>query len=291
MHIPYRGEIKILDDESRKFASGKFIELSAGVTHYQLSGPKNAKSVILFHGIAGPTEIWKLIKLALVKQGYQVLQYDYFGKGYSDRVVAKYDLNFFINQIEELIDKLKIPLPVNLIGWSLGGLIATQYASKHIKEIEKLILISPVGIDVTFSIVARIVKTPILGEFILLLLGRQVMLHSLKDGLLKKEHEQEFLLVETNQMQYRGYIRGFLSTLRYCVSKNASSSYTAIGKHDLPAMVIFGPRDAFIPVSAMKKIKEFIPSIKINEISGAGHIPHYEQPTEVNPLILEFLKD
>ena len=69
MKISYRGETKDLDENAMKTAPGKFVELSKGITHYQQTGQKEGKTVVLIHGIAGPIGIWQQTTSALVEEG------------------------------------------------------------------------------------------------------------------------------------------------------------------------------------------------------------------------------
>ena len=121
MPFPYRGEYKKLDDDARESASGTFIELSKGLTHYRLFGPQSGKTVVFIHGIAGPLGIWQHVTDPLRRQGFQILQYDLYGRGYSDRPDGPYDIDLYINQLHDLLSGLSIELPVTLVCWSLGG--------------------------------------------------------------------------------------------------------------------------------------------------------------------------
>jgi len=89
-------------------------------------------------------------------------------------------------------------------------------------------------------------------------------------------------------MQYRGYLRSFLSTLRYCVFEDASEDYRTIGNLELPVLMISGSEDSFITQEARNRIGKLIPCLKYNEILGAGHIPHFERPEEVSHLLINF---
>ena len=85
MLFPYRGEIKELGEDARAGSSGSFVQLSKGLTHYDLSGPFDGKVVVLIHGICGPFGIWSKIENSLSSQGFRILKYDLYGRGYSDR--------------------------------------------------------------------------------------------------------------------------------------------------------------------------------------------------------------
>jgi len=67
------GKKKVLSDDDRKSVSGKFIKLSQGVVHYEVTGPKTGQTVILIHGLATPYFIWDNNHDELVKAGFRVV--------------------------------------------------------------------------------------------------------------------------------------------------------------------------------------------------------------------------
>jgi pimeloyl-ACP methyl ester carboxylesterase len=289
MQLPYRGEIKVLDEPSRTQAPGSFLGLSRGLTHYQLSGPESGEIVVLIHGIAGPMGIWNTIADSLAAKGLRVLQYDLFGRGYSDRPAIKYDQALFLEQLSELIDILRFPQPMTIVGWSLGGMLAAAYAAEQPGAVKRLILIAPAGLDVTLPAAARIGMLPFFGEFLISLAGRRIVINSLTSGLSRREFIQEYIHLICDQMQYRGYLRAFLSTLRYCAYRDSSSEYRAVGELGIPVQLITGMEDRSIPQSVSEKIIDLIPNLDVRRIEGAGHIPMLETPDTLRALLLEFI--
>lgn len=74
-----------LNRKTRAQLDGEFIELTDGVTHYELRGNDNASTIVLVHGKAAPYFSWDHNFEALVKAGFRVLRYDIFGHEFSDR--------------------------------------------------------------------------------------------------------------------------------------------------------------------------------------------------------------
>ena len=73
------------------------------MTHYQLAGPPAVHTVVLVHGFSVPYYIWDPTFDGLVAAGFRVLRYDLFGRGWSDRPDARYDPNFFDEQLVQLL--------------------------------------------------------------------------------------------------------------------------------------------------------------------------------------------
>lgn len=85
-----------LNETTRAELDGDFIEVTDGVTHYELRGNNNARTIVLVHGNAAPYFSWDHNFDALVNVGFRVLRYDVFGHGFSDkRRMAKYNKDLY----------------------------------------------------------------------------------------------------------------------------------------------------------------------------------------------------
>ncbi|MFX1507287.1 MAG: alpha/beta fold hydrolase, partial [Promethearchaeota archaeon] len=85
-----------LNEATRKTLKGEFIQLSRGYTHYELDGPVDGDITVLVHGFSTPLFIWNPTFELLVREGFRVLRYDLYGRGYSDRPVLKYTMDLFV---------------------------------------------------------------------------------------------------------------------------------------------------------------------------------------------------
>ena len=125
MSFPYLDETKELNDSTRKSASGSFVALSDGVTHYELGGPRDGHSVVLVHGFSVPYFIFDSTFEFLVNAGFRVLRYDLIGRGFSDRPNVDYDIHLFVRQLKDLLDALELK-QIDLVGLSMGCLLYTS---------------------------------------------------------------------------------------------------------------------------------------------------------------------
>ena len=72
--------------------------------HYEIGGPANGQPVVLVSGFSSPYAVWDRTFEGLTAAGFRVVRYDHFGRGLSDRPDARYDPEFFDNQLEDLLD-------------------------------------------------------------------------------------------------------------------------------------------------------------------------------------------
>jgi pimeloyl-ACP methyl ester carboxylesterase len=280
-----------LDETVRPSLPGNFIALSDGVTSYELDGPDGGPFVVLIHGFSTPSGIWDYTAPALVDAGYRVLRYDLYGRGYSDRPFVDYDEDLFDRQLLELLAALGIDSPVGLIGLSMGGAIAVIFAARHPELVRKLVLVDPAGYPVPLPAIGRVVRMPVIGDYLMQVLGNHVIVRDGGESLHHEEKLSELLEIIKAQMVYRGYKRAILSTLRNFDLSDQRWAYEAVERQGLPILLFWGREDRVIPFENSKLIRNTVPGAVFYAIDDCGHIGNFERPDIVNPVLIDFLKE
>lgn len=278
-----------MDDVARQSAPGQFVSLSGGMVHYELSGPVNAQTVVLVHGLATPYFIWDNNVQPLLNAGYRVLRYDHYGRGFSDRPDVVYDRELYEQQLFELLHKLEITLPVYLVGESMGGAVAMTFTERHPDKVAKLALIAPAGFPVQESLAIKLVRLPILGDVLMALFGDRVVLDGVKDAFVEPDKLTGYVEKFKQQMRYAGFSRAILSTLRHLDMNNLAHTYHRVGQQYKPVLLIWGKHDQVLPFENSHRVREAIPHLEFHAIDDAGHNLGYEFHAIVNPLLLKFL--
>lgn len=286
-----RDEIKELDDAARRSAGGSFIQLPNGITHYELDGNESGAVVVLVHGFSVPYFIYDPTFQFLTQSGFRVLRYDLFGRGYSDRPYVDYNLELFAGQLADLLDALRLSRPVNLIGLSLGGLIASAFTVRHPERVNKLVLIDPAGVrSIALTPLLKAAKIPFVAEAILSLVGSAAFIQNIARDFFDPQLVEHFQAQYAVQMQYKGFKRAILSTIRSGMLDSFIRVYEALGKMDKQVLLLWGRNDHTVPLEHSQALCAAIPNIEFQVIEACGHIPHYEKPEVVNPLLLDFLR-
>lgn len=290
MPFPFLDETKELNESTRKEMDGLFIKLTNGITHYELGGDENGIPVVLVHGFSVPYFIFDTTFEFLSKQGFRVLRYDQFGRGLSDRPKLKYDIHVFIRQLKELLDALNFE-EINLVGLSMGGPITACFIEKYPERVSSHILIDPTGAKpIEFSALLKVAVQPVVGELLLGLFGSESMVKSIASDLFTPELVEKFQEKYKIQMQYNGYKRAILSTARNHMLGSFLETYKHIAELRKPTLLFWGRQDATVPFEHHIDLLNAIPHIQFHVIENCGHIPHYEKPNEVHPILLEFLR-
>lgn len=283
-------ETRQLNEESRQSAGGSFIQLPNGVTHYELSNPGVENVVVLVHGFSVPYFIFEPTFEFLTREGFCVLRYDLFGRGFSDRPRTRYNIDLFVKQLSDLLDVLRFTRPVNLIGLSMGGPITATFTARHPQRVKSLTLIDPAGVKpVSLTPTLKAMKLPGIAEAIFGLVGSEGMIKSAAKDFFDPELVGLFLDKYKIQMQYKGFKRAILSSIRNDMLGSFMASYQIVGRLAKPVLLFWGRNDLTVPFEHSEDLLAAIPNVEFHVIEDCGHIPHYEKPEEFNPVLLKFL--
>ncbi|RPI93302.1 MAG: alpha/beta hydrolase [Chloroflexi bacterium] len=290
MPFSYRDETKELNELTRQEASGSFIQLSDGFTHYELGNPKADETVLLVHGFSVPYFVYDTTFEFLTQSGFRVVRYDLFGRGFSDRPDTQYNIDLFVRQLGDLLDALRFPRPVSLVGLSTGGPITAAFTARFPERVSKLVLIDPIGAKpLPFAPLLKVAAMPFVGEALLRLVrsdGMAMKIAPLFNRELVKEFQSRYIV----QMKYKGFRRAILSTIRNHTLDSCLDVYECIGKMDKPVLLFWGRNDPTVPLKHSDILRRAMPGMEFRVIENCGHAPHHEKPDEVNPILLQFLQ-
>ncbi len=289
MPFPYRGEDRELNETTRAEAPGSYARLPDGMTHYELSGPAEAPVVVLVHGFSVPGFIYDPTFEYLCASGFRVLRYDLFGRGWSDRPALPNNMDLFVRQLHDLLDALGMNKPVTLTGLSMGGPITASFTEKYSQAVAANILIDPSG---TYPIrlgILGLLSLPLAGELVLGLLAGEPLVRSIASDFFDPAQVEQFQERYRVQMRFGGFRRSILSTIRNHMLGDFSGAYRAMGRLGKPTLLLWGRNDRTVPLAHSADLVRLIPQCEFKVIEGSSHIPHYEKPEEVNPLLSDFL--
>jgi pimeloyl-ACP methyl ester carboxylesterase len=286
----WRGETRDLDDAARQSAAGSFVRLSAGFTHYETANAGRALPAALVHGFSVPYFIWDPTFEALASAGLTPIRYDLYGRGFSDRPRLAYSVELFVSQLRELLDYLKVDT-VDLLGLSMGGVIAAAFTARYPARVRKLALIDPSGAaPLPVPLPYKIAVLPGIGELVLGLLGTETLLRGIASDFFDPSHVALFQERYRVQMAYRGFKRSILSTIRCHMLDAFVEIYQQAAAVRRPVMLVWGEKDSTVPIEQSGILRQLFRDAVFLPIPAAGHIPHYERPEEVSPALVEFLR-
>ncbi len=279
-----------LNETAHSQAPGEFIKLSDGYVHYELSGPEDGEVVVLVHGFSVPYYVWDPTVEALKLAGFRVLRYDLFGRGYSDRPLAEYSLDFFVKQLNQLRTQLIPDQSFHIMGLSMGAPVVAAFANQNPDVIKSITFVAPEVLPVSDKDIFPM-NIPVLGEWVVgVYLVPYYLPNSQMNDFYQPRNYPDWEEKYHVQMQYKGFKRAILSTIRNLVKYNALDEYRQLATAGKPGLLIWGEKDRSISKDAIVELMQVMPGIEYLFVEKAGHLPHYEKPDQVNPVLINFLQ-
>ncbi len=272
--------------KARADAPGQMADLPRGATHYQWVGPQDGPIVVCIHGLTTPSFVWGPIAKGLAKQGFRVLSYDLYGRGYSARPRGAQDAAFFVAQLEDLLDTLGVDQPVTLLGYSMGGAIAAAFAAKHATRIRQLVLLAAAGMGHELGPIARlVVNQNRLGKWLFMVFYARSYRAALEAERDMPSSLPDAVDLQLAELEWRGFRPAVLSSLRGVLDEDMQPAHHAIAAAGLPVLAIWARADEVIPIVGLGKLAEWNRAARQEVIEGAGHAVAYTHDAEVLDLL------
>ena len=253
----------------------------------QDSGPRDAPAILLLHGFGASLQAWDDWAPALEKN-LRVLRIDIPGFGLSGPAVNQdYSDAADVARVIAVMDQLGVQ-QVIVAGHSMGGRIAWNLAAAHPERVSKLVLISPDGFpdpnaksDKTYEVPALLGLLPYsLPKWALRMGG--VAPAFADDSQLTPQMMQRY----HDMMLAPGVRTALLDRMRQTRNSDPVSRLQSI---KAPTLLLWGEKDAFIPVSNAQDYLKAMPQAKLVTLPDVGHVLHEEAPQASVQAVLDFL--
>jgi pimeloyl-ACP methyl ester carboxylesterase len=121
---------------------GQLIDVGGFQMHLHCAGANvdGSPTVILENGLGSTSSAWALVQLEVGK-GTRVCSYDRAGTGWSDASPEPRDAQHIARELHTLLQNANIREPYILVGWSMGGLYAHEYAAQYGDQVAGLVLV------------------------------------------------------------------------------------------------------------------------------------------------------
>lgn len=256
------------------------------------SGP----TVLLIHGMAGSSSAW-LPALEHLAPHVTYVAPDLPGHGRSDKPRGDYSLGAQASFLRDLMVTLGHDR-ASVVGQSLGGGIAMQFAYQYPERCERLALVCAGGLGQEVMPLLRLLTAPGV-EYVLPVAFQPFMKSSVETvtgwasrlGLRPTAATQEMWRSYTSLMD-PSTRTAFLHTLRSVIDlkgQRVSARDRLYLTERIPTLLVWGAVDPIIPVSHAYRAHEAMPGSRLEVIEGCGHYPHCEDPQTFSALLLDFI--
>jgi pimeloyl-ACP methyl ester carboxylesterase len=281
------GEDRRLDSKSRIGLRGNFIELSDGVTHYELTGPEHGQLVVMTPGLTIPLFYWDDAVARLHARGLRTLTYSAYGRGYSDRVRGHYDEALFVRQLTDLVEALDVDQPAHVVGTSMGALIAMAYVCQAAQTAATLTLIGPAGLEKSTAAQQLLMRSDLLTTAVARVIGRRVFERHLGHNVSDPQQASNLAAMIHESYRCEGSIYAFFSTLQNFPLFERTELYRHVGTLGVPTLLMWGREDRVTPIAALETAREMLHPRKCHVID-CGHMAPFERPGEVAENLARF---
>jgi 3-oxoadipate enol-lactonase len=238
--------------------------------------------LILIHGLNGDLTGWALVMPAFAGH-YRTIALDVRGHGRSGKPDQPYSIRQFSEDLREFLHQLRVP-KAHILGLSMGGAIAQQFALDHPEKIRSLLLVS------TFSYVdeqarqafSRLSQSLSAGGY-----------PAFFDEVVKLAFTPEYIRANPGPIselkEKRIKINSPAAIGRAtdaCLAFNLKEEISEIA---LPTLIVSGREDIFTPIHLAEQIHRSIRGSEWKIIEGVGHNLYIEKAPQLTQLALEFL--
>ena len=217
--------------------------------------------LVIAHGYNGSCDYWYPDFLLSMGSARHVIALDLPGCGLSGKLPS-HTLDAYVDFLSAFLTALDIP-QADLLGHSMGGLLAISFAARYPQQLRKLVLIDSAGLP-------ELIKPQWLAP-----------LKMLTDSSVR--HFRLYPTFIKIGLRARAGVEGLQIIRRESVRRILREVQT-------PTLVLWGSRDRVIPLEHGAFMARQIPNARFAVVRGAGHMPFYEKPKQCNSIVLGFLR-
>lgn len=246
-------------------------------------GSAGAPPLLLLHGLGGSVNSWRPLLAAL--PGRDIIMVDAPGVGRSELPLLPLGLPAMADYFADAVRKLRIDPCVDVLGYSLGGMVAQELARRHPALLRRMVLVSTAmglnGVPPDASVMRALMlprrydgAAGTDDNVQLLAGGRTARDPAIRAGIVADR--------VPNPPSRLGYLYQQWATLGW-------SSRRWLPELVLPSLVLHGDQDPVAPVANARLLAERLPNAELKIVPGAGHMLLFDEPEKAVAIIEPFL--
>lgn len=261
---------------------------------YRLAG--EGPPLVLIHGITSSSESWGEVGTKLTER-HTVLAPDLIGHGQSAKPRGDYSMGAFASGVRDLVVALGIG-PATIVGHSLGGGVAMQFAYQFPERTERLALVASGGLGPDVHLLLRAATLPGSELVLPLLASRPALSAGAKIGRglerlgVRFRTDLREMAVGHASLQDPETRAAFIQAMRASIDpggqrvRGTDRLYLAT---QLPLLIVWGARDRIIPVEHGRHAHALVPGSRFEVFERAGHFLYIEEPDRFVTLLEDWI--
>lgn len=260
-----------------------YVELPKYRLHYQQYG--SGPALIFLHGLSFDSRMWEL-QFEAFRSEYMTIGLDFRGHGFSDAPEIEYSMSTYVSDISALMNSLHLTSTV-LIGLSLGGAVALEFALRYPQRVNALVLASSAMNGHKWSSAWKEVMRKVQEADTYQNLRGNLRQYWLRDPMFEGiRHKLEYSqLLQSMAASFSGKPI-MLSGME---SNGNASDHSAVSNIRCPVCVISGEEDRIDFKKIARTLAGKIHRAEWHQLQGVGHMVNLEAPSEFNNIVQSFL--
>jgi pimeloyl-ACP methyl ester carboxylesterase len=262
----------------------QYIDITKARIAYKIYG--NGDPLIMCMGYASNMDLWSTDAIAILKNKYKLIVFDYRGMGYSTNADTSFTIGTLADDVNELLGNLNIPR-AHVLGWSMGGYVAQMFAIKYPEKVNKLVLYATdCGDTITVNpsqdiidILSNPTSTPL------------ELLSTLFPDDWLATHPEPWKYLPDAIEPYNNETIG----LQYYVIQDwlspGGGSAGQLNQLNMPVLLICGIQDKVVPSINSTILADSIQTATIIRVQDSGHGMMYQMPETFANYVLTFLSN
>src|SRR5436305_6852192 len=253
--------------------------------------------IVLIHGIRGRSGTWDDVIEPLAER-FTVVAPDLLGHGESAKPRGDYSLGAYASGLRDLLGALG-HRRASVLGHSLGGGVAMQFAYQFPERTERLVLVSSGGLGREVHLLLRAAVLPG-SELVLPLLASRRVLGAAAGagGVLRRLGMRAGPDIEEmwrgfSSLNDVGARQAFIHTLRGIIDaggQHVNATDRLYLAQEVPTLIMWGERDRVIPIAHGREAQEHVPNARFETFPDAGHFPYRDDPRRFVKILSDFME-
>lgn len=255
------------------------ITTDKGILHYEVLG--RGKPVIFLHGWLGSWGLWQST-MEMFSDTNRTYALDFWGFGESEDKLTSYEVNDFVDLLEQFMDQMGIQ-DAPLVGHSMGGTVSLMSALKFQHRIRQVVVIGSPIKGSSLSLPLKIAGNRFVAErlFQFFALFRRT-LKKVSPIICKHPMFPEIIDRDLSKTNLESFLNSINSLKKIDLREDMK-------KLSIPVLGLYGNRDNIVSPAQSKLLKQVIPHAEIETFDTSGHFIMLEEPEMCVQRIKNFL--
>jgi len=259
----------------------RFVALPDGtVAHVRLEGPRDKPAVVLLHGAMNSLQSWDPWTQRLA-ENYRVIRIDEPGHGLTGPTVGgDYSRAGMVSFVHAVLGRLNVRRAA-IIGHSMGGGVAAEYAERYPNEVWALVLVDASGIPRTGprSSLDAMAHHALLRPVLRWTLPRWMIGAGIRNTVGDRSKATDEMIDRIyDLLHFPGNRAGLIG--HYLAPNDDSAVEAALPRLAVPTLIEWGGSDPVLPLSSAREFQRLIPDARLIVYPGVGHLVPEELPEQ-----------